>query len=428
MPPPRVAYFPDSFHEVNGVAHTSRNFVAYAQRHHLPFLCVHAGRSANVVPQSSCNQSCCFHDLELPRSFAAFGVERDLSFDILFGRHLSRVERELDRFRPDIIHITGPSELGMLGLWFAHDRGIPLAASWHTNVHQYAARRLTWLSRYFPNPAAVEALAESTTLWATSHLYRYARVLFAPNPDLCDLLERITARPCHLMQRGVDTALFHPAHRTRPTADGKLILGYVGRLSIEKNVAVLSLIERQLAALGIHNVEFLIIGHGAEEASLRTALPAAKAHFAGVLRGQALATACADMDLLVFPSHTDTFGNVVLEALASGVPAIVTPNGGPQYIVQNGATGFIAADADFAAAIALLAADPALLNRMRHNARAHAVTCSWDAVFDRVYAAYDSILNPAARTPPELDCTTSNYTNANCATANLGGPSFKALS
>src|SRR6266481_3291366 len=112
MSPPRVAYFPDSFHEVNGVAHTSRNFVAYAQRHHLPFLCVRAGKTSPAPnPDSS------VETLELPRSFASFGIEKDLAFDPLFGRHLTRIEHELDRFRPDLIHITGPSELGLLGAW-----------------------------------------------------------------------------------------------------------------------------------------------------------------------------------------------------------------------------------------------------------------------------------------------------------------------
>src|SRR5579859_6273332 len=143
MRPPRVAYFPDSFHEVNGVAHTSRNFAAYAQRHHLPFLCVRAGKSPSTLDPARQ-----FQTLELPRSFAAFGIEKDLAFDPLFGRRLTRVERELLRFQPDIIHITGPSELGMLGAWFAHELGIPLAASWHTNVHEYAARRLHWLTTH----------------------------------------------------------------------------------------------------------------------------------------------------------------------------------------------------------------------------------------------------------------------------------------
>ncbi len=102
------------------------------------------------------------------------------------------------------------------------------------------------------------------------------------------------------------------------------------------------------------------------------------------------------MDLLVFPSHTDTFGNVVLEALSSGVPAIVTPDGGPKYIVRHGQTGFVATDEDFPAAIATLATDRALLNTMRTNACDYALNCSWDAVFDRVYAAYQTILRPTA--------------------------------
>ncbi len=389
---PRVAYFPDSFHEVNGVAHTSRNFAAYAQTRGLPFLCVRAGKSPSVETGQS--EASAYRVLELPRSFAAVGIEKDLAFDPLFARHLTRVERELDRFRPDLIHITGPSELGLLGAWFAHERGVPLAASWHTNVHEYAARRLNWLTlRLTPrNAAAAEARVESATLWTAAHLYRRANVLFAPNRELCDLLERTTHRPCHLMQRGVDTCLFNPARRTRPADDEKLVLGYVGRLSIEKNVALLPVIEQQLAALGIHNIEFLIIGHGAEEAALRGALPPAKANFAGVLRGEVLSTAYANMDLLVFPSHTDTFGNVVLEALASGVPAIVTPDGGPKYIVRQGETGFIAPDEDFTAAIVILAHDRALLNTMRVNAREYALNCSWDAVFDRVYAAYQTVL------------------------------------
>ena len=89
--------------------------------------------------------------------------------------------------------------------------------------------------------------------------------------------------------------------------------------------------------MGVTNFRFVIVGHGGDEAWLREHLPGAE--FTGVLRGEALATAYANMDLFVFPSHTDTFGNVVLEALASGVPAIVTPDGGPRTIIGNSKTG-----------------------------------------------------------------------------------------
>ncbi len=378
MRPPRVAYFPDSFHEINGVAHTSRNFVAYAERHSLPFLCVRAGAS---IKRGKTMETVQF--LELPRSFAAIGVEKDLAFDPLFFRHAQAIDDALHAFQPDLIHLTGPSELGMFAAYFAHKLKIPLAASWHTNVHEYAARRLPRLS------AAAALHVEHTTLIATAHFYRQAQLLFAPNLNLCNMLTTHTGKPAHLMQRGVNTTLFDPSHRTRALDERPFTLGFVGRLSLEKNVALLPRIQQELTSSGI-DARFVIIGHGSEETSLRAAMP--NAAFPGVLRGDALGHAYADMDLFVFPSHTDTFGNVVLEALASGVPAIVTPNGGPCTIVQQGHTGLIAEDGQFASAIASILRDPARLAGMRTASREYALTCTWDAVFNRVYAAYESIL------------------------------------
>lgn len=380
---PRVAYFPDSFHEVNGVAHTSRNFTAYAQRHHLHFLCVRAGTRAVEYEQAGALRT-----LELERSRASVSMEKDLEFDALFWRHGDTIRQELERFKPDVIHITGPSELGMFGAYYAWEMGIPLAASWHTNVHEYAARRTGWLTEKMSREiaAATEQHIESGALWLTSQFYRLAKVLFAPNTELCTMLEQATGRPCHLMQRGVETEQFTPARRTRTDDDSRVVLGYVGRLSVEKNVALLARVERELAVMGIENVSFLFIGQGNEEEALRRDLK--HCEFAGVLRGEALARAYADMDILVFPSHTDTFGNVVLEALASGVPAVVTPDGGPKYIVRDQETGFVTEDDGFAAAIATLVRDRVRLRIMREKAREYALGCSWDAVFDRVYAAY----------------------------------------
>jgi phosphatidylinositol alpha 1,6-mannosyltransferase len=230
-------------------------------------------------------------------------------------------------------------------------------------------------------------------------------VLFAPNVELCQLLESATGRPCFLMPRGVDTQLFTPVKRTRKAGDDAFVLGFVGRLSIEKNIALLAAIHDQLITLGHSNFRFLIIGQGDEEQWLRERM--SHAEFAGVLRGEALAEAYAGMDLFVFPSHTDTFGNVVLEALASGVPAIVTPDGGPRYIVRDTAdeqaTGRIVPDEAFTAAIAALIANPAQHQAMRLAARGYALTASWDAVFEDVYDGYQGIL-PVG---PELVATAS---------------------
>ncbi|MGA3334769.1 MAG: glycosyltransferase [Terracidiphilus sp.] len=386
-PLPRVAYFPDSFHEVNGVAHTSRHFEAFARRRKLPFLCVRAGERPQALVEDGNVWT-----LELPRGFLSFALEKDLRLDPAFFRHIPLISEVLERFRPDLIHISGPSEIGILGAGLAHHLHLPLAASWHTNVHEYAARRANWFLRLLPErqSAATGQRIEDLAMAAAAKFYSGARMLFAPNPELCSLLERATGRPCRLMPRGVDAELFHPRRRTRNPEDRDRILGFAGRLSIEKNIGLLVQIQQELDRMGVTNFRFVIVGHGGDEGWLRERL--ARAEFTGVLHGEALAATYANMDLFVFPSHTDTFGNVVLEALASGVPAIVTPDGGPKTIVRDGETGRVVPDDRFAATIAAMLADPARLARMRQAARAHALTASWDSVFEGIYRNYETIL------------------------------------
>jgi len=386
---PRVAYFPDSFHEVNGVAHTSRHFEAFARRRNLPFLCVRAGdRAESLIEEGN------VWTLELKRGFLSVALEKDLRLDPAYVRHVPLIGEVLERFKPDLIHITGPSEVGVLGAALAHYLKVPLAASWHTNVHEYLARRSDWLLRHLPErqSAATAKKIQDLALATAGILYSRARVTFAPNPELCAQLEQVTHRPCHLMPRGVDAEIFHPAKRRRDLDDREFVMGFVGRLSVEKNIALLVEIQRELDRMGVTGYRFLIVGHGGDEAWLRERLH--RAEFTGVLRGEALSTAYANMDLFVFPSHTDTFGNVVLEALASGVPAIVTPDGGPKTIVRDGETGRIVTDEEFAGAIAGIVGDPVEHEAMRRAARAYALTASWDAVFEGVYAGYAGMVTP----------------------------------
>jgi phosphatidylinositol alpha 1,6-mannosyltransferase len=384
---PRVAYFPDSFYEINGVAHTSRQFEAFVRRHDLPFLFIRPGyRKPRLLVEGRLTT------LELPRGPVSFALEKDLTFDTGYIRHLPLIVRTLKEFRPDLIHITGPSENGMIGVLLANHFHIPLAASWHTNVHEYAARRSTWLLRHFREVRrrALADTIENAALYFSARFYSIAQLLLAPNAGLCKLLEKETGRPCFLMARGVDTQVFSPAHRRREQDDNAFILGFVGRLSVEKNVALLAQVQEQLTASGLTNFRFLIVGHGAEESWLRAHLPGAE--FAGVLRGEVLSRAYANMDLFVFPSHTDTFGNVVLEALASGVPAIVTPDGGPPSIVRHGETGLIAKDEDFATAVASILSNPEMHAQMREAARQDGLGSSWDSIFAAVYDGYRTLL------------------------------------
>lgn len=327
-----------------------------------------------------------------------FALDKKHDYDLAFWRHYNEAEAAVRAFDPDIVHITGPSDAGQLGALVAHRLGVPLAASWHTNVHQYAEQRASGLLGFLSHTQReqVGGLIRESALTAVLRFYKIPKLLFAPNPELMGLLRQRTGKPVYSMQRGVDTQLFSPQRRDR--APGPFVIGYVGRLTIEKNIRFLAELERALEAAGFADFRFSIVGQGAEEEWLRANLR--RADFAGVLHGEALARAYADMDVFVFPSQTDTFGNVVLEALASGVPAVVTDRGGPQFIVKHGETGFVARNpGEFVSHIRHLAADRQRLQAMRAAARECALQASWDAIFEGVYADYKRELrNFAART------------------------------
>jgi glycosyltransferase involved in cell wall biosynthesis len=142
-----------------------------------------------------------------------------------------------------------------------------------------------------------------------------------------------------------------------------------------------------LLARGAPPFRFLIVGDGSEREWLKENLRSAD--LPGIRRGEQLAAAYADMDVFTFPSRTDTFGNVVLEAFASGVPAVVTDAGGPKFIVRDGVSGFVARDdAEFIDRTARLLTDSKLRSEMGRAARSQACGESWDAVFETVYEGY----------------------------------------
>jgi phosphatidylinositol alpha 1,6-mannosyltransferase len=390
--PRRVAFFTDSFHEVNGVALTSREFVNYAQRRSLPLFSVHAGPENRISHRGSVTT------FEFARGPVRCNLEHDLAMDLLFLRHHSRLRAALREFRPEVIHITGPGDAGLLGALAAHQLKVPLAASWHTNLHEFAATRLIKLLGFLPAgmKSALGSLTERIALDLCVRFYRLAKIVFAPNPELVRMLATRTGRPAFLMSRGIDTDLFSPARRVRK--DRAFVIGYVGRLSPEKNVRMLAELERALPAAGLRDFRFLIVGEGSERAWLQRNITAAE--FPGILRGEELARAYASMDTFVFPSFTDTFGNVVLEAMASGLPAIVASSGGPKFLVEGGKTGYVATTVpEFAAAIARLSHDEALRTLMGSLARKAAERLSWDRVIAEMHQNYEACFSSFKELP-----------------------------
>ncbi len=329
----------------------------------------------------------------LGRSRLSIRLEKDLRFDLAFVRHLGRALDELRKFQPDVVHVTGPSDVGLLGTVAARQLGIPLAASWHTNVHEYAATRLDrilphWLIRGGVRAGLLHALEEAAFRILLLQ-FRLARFHYAPNEELIARLREATGKPCWPMGRGINQELFRPERRTR-TGDGACVIGYVGRLSSEKKIRSFGPLADAIRQAGHRHVRFVFVGHGKDEGWIKQNIP--EATLTGVLKGEALAQAYADLDLFVFFSETDTFGNVVLEALASGVPALVSDKGGPKFIVDGHCGMVCRDDEEFARAALQLIGDESMRRDLSMAARKRAEQASWSGVFDAVYSAYEQEL------------------------------------
>ncbi|HEX6278650.1 MAG TPA: glycosyltransferase [Pyrinomonadaceae bacterium] len=377
----RAAFFADSYLEVNGAAMTSKRLTGYAHKMGYPFLCIHAGEKNDKWQEGSIT------NLSLKRSPFRFRLDEDLAYDPLFQRHAGTVLRELVDFEPDVIHITGLNDVSIVGSYLAWKLQIPLVGSWHTNVHEFAATRLDNILRFIPSQTRgkITKFAEEKILYGSVQYYRMPKVILAPNQELIDQLRTGTKRVARLMSRGVDTDKFSPEKRT--VNDSVFRLGFVGRLRAEKNVRLLLDLEKDLLSAGKSNFELLIVGEGTEREFLEKNLKHAR--FTGFLSGEELSEAYSNMDVFIFPSETDAFGNVAQEANASGVPVIVTDKGGPKFIVSHGETGFVATNAkEFTDYTIRLIDDPELLAQMKELSRESAMSRSWDSVFESVYRAY----------------------------------------
>jgi glycosyltransferase involved in cell wall biosynthesis len=377
----RIAFFTDSYLEVNGVAMTSKRLENFAKSREYSFLTIHAGTQTRHTQDGTVSRQ------ELKRSPLAIPMDAGLKYDPLFQRHLKLTNKLLCDFKPDVIHITGLNDVSILGAYVAYRFQIPVLASWHTNLHEFGARRLDSSLRFVPasvrNPLI--KFVENKILDGAVLYYKMGKVVLAPNQELVDLLGKGTKRASYLMMRGVDTELYSPSKRT--VNDGVFRLGYCGRLQVEKNVRLLAEVEKKLLAAGKSNFRFLIVGDGTEAEWLKRNMQ--NTEFTGFLEGEKLSEAYANMDVFLFPSETDAFGNVIQEAQASGVPSIVTPLGGPKFLVREGETGFVAKDAkEFARYAIKIMDDAALLDRMRKAALETAHSRSWDAVFEKLYQAY----------------------------------------
>jgi glycosyltransferase involved in cell wall biosynthesis len=300
--------------------------------------------------------------------------------------------------RIDVIHLTTPGPIGLAALFVAWRLRLPIVGSFHTDLAAYT----TTLS----GSARLGSLMREYMRWP----YGKCVKILAPSSHTRRLLIESGADPAKvdLWLRGVDTALFNPGRRSDALRDSwhvsrrRPALLYVGRVSKEKQLLTLPLIQERLHALGIEH-RFVIAGGGPLLSDLQARMP--EAVFTGPLSRQAVADVFASSDLFVFPSRTDTAGNVVLEAQASGLPVVVSVTGGPRENMLAERTGTVCHTDDaneWAGAIAAVLCHQSRHAAMRIAARDYALTRTWEMAMQPLYRAYlDAHMRGATATPPD---------------------------
>jgi glycosyltransferase involved in cell wall biosynthesis/predicted metal-dependent phosphoesterase TrpH len=287
--------------------------------------------------------------------------------------------------RYDVLHVTAPGPAGLAAMLLGRITGMPLVGSYHTELTAYAGMRT--------GDGGLEAMARA----AIGAFYGVPSIVLSPSPAADRSLAGLGVDGARIgrWERGVDTSRFDPVKGDREAYPGEVKVLYAGRMTREKGVDLLA--EAFLRARRSEpRLHLLLAGGGPEEAELRQRL-GNRATFLGWLEGEDLARAYASADVFLFCSQTDTYGQVVLEAGASGLPVIAVAEGGPATLIENNHTGLLCnADADhLAGALLRLSASPLLRRRLGTAGVSAARGRSWRRSLEQLGAGYGRALGAA---------------------------------
>jgi glycosyltransferase involved in cell wall biosynthesis len=327
-----------------------------------------------------------------------------------------RIRGDLEAWRPTLIHSATQFGMGITGWWCAKAMEVPFVTSYHTNFSEYAT---------FYHLGGLRKLGDPLI----RKFHNLGARTYVPTRAVLEQLEEQGFERLAVWGRGIDRERFNPAFRSREwrarlgADDETVVVAYVGRIAAEKGLGVaLGAMQRLAdrspratstagtrsaggrAPLSGPRIVFALAGDGPYEAYCRrTAPPPPAVHFVGPLEGRALSEFFASADIFIFPSTTDTFGNVLLEAMASGLP-VVASDVAPTRELLAGGGGVTVPPGDaeaFARAIDELAGDPARRAAIAARGLAYAATCSWDKIFDDLVADYRLVIagSPAASGP-----------------------------
>jgi len=286
--------------------------------------------------------------------------------------------QELKKINPDIIHISNPSLLGKFVANYANGNGIPLSTIYHTHFVTYVKYYLRFMKPLIP-------FMEKRVTAMTKGIYDLCDLVYLPVPSIKDDFKAMNIRTdnCKIWPRGIDAKIFNPNKldaryfKTLTQNDNSNIL-FASRLVWEKNLDTLIEIY-ELAEAEKLPYNFIIAGDGGAGNSLKTKMP--NAYFLGSLNHDELSKVYASSDVFLFPSDTETYGNVIIEAMSSGLPAVAANSGGPTGIINDGVNGFLCSshDArDYLNRIERLLNDKSLYDSVRSNGLEMTNSLSWE--------------------------------------------------
>jgi glycosyltransferase involved in cell wall biosynthesis len=370
-----VAIFTDNdFDKINGVTTTLTEVLRRAPPHIVPRIYTADTRGADRPDYLA------LRSVSVPIPY--YGEMK------MYVPHIGEYIRRARADAIDVIHLTTPGPIGLAAVRVARALELPIVGTFHTDLAAYTT--LLSGSRW------LGTLMRGLLRW----IYGQCDRILVPSEATRRIVAETTGddRGIGLCPRGVDETAFSPAHRSErlraewQVSDARPALLYVGRVSREKGLVLLPALQRQLRARGLPH-RWIIAGHGPMHAELTAQL--SDAVFTGALNRQQVAEAFASADIFVFPSRTDTAGNVVLEAQASGLPVFVSDAGGPRENMLPDRTGCVVSGTGPEAwADALIPAirDPGWRRHVGLAARRFALSRTWDAALEPLYAAYGDVL------------------------------------
>lgn len=384
--PMRIAYFTESLYpHVDGVSRTLARVFESLEA---------AGEDFVVFSPFVPDASVSWHARVRPLRYVRFPLYPDYRVGLPWWTR--GLDAELEAYAPDLIHVVSPTPAAVWAQRWARRHGLPVVASFHTHFVSYF--------RYY----GVRPL-ERFGWRALRRFYARCERVYAPSMSIIEELEAQGIRNVRLWSRGIDLSRFSPARRNEQlraragAIGGTPLLLLVSRLVKEKDLEDLVAVDEVLRRRGV-DFRLALVGGGPMRRELEKRLP--HAHFAGHRVGDELSRWYASADVFVFPSTTETLGNVVLESLASGVPAVVVDRGGPQDLIEPGVNGYVARAndvEDIADAVERLLTDGELRARMSEAARASAGERDWAAINGVLIDGYREVVAASAGTPEERD-------------------------